>query len=255
MARRAVTKASIAAEVEQVLDRSPEVGGAISQPIEMRTNELMAGIRSDVGVLIYGGDLEVLAQLGEQVAAAVRKVPGAVDVRVEQVAGLQYLRVTPDRNRLARYGLTIEDVNQATETIAVGSPVGHVLEGERRFSIVVRTAHHFTGDLEPLRALPLRSLSGQVVPLGDVAELRFVTGPAQVSREAQSRRLAVEFNVRGRDLLSVVQDAQRASAPGEVPGGLPGWNGAGSFSTTSRRGRGWRWWCRWRWRSSSSCCG
>ena len=215
--RPGVTKASIAKEVEEVLERSPEVGGSISQPIEMRNNELMAGIRSDVGILLYGRDLEVLARLGDEVAAAVRKVPGAVDVRVEQVAGLQYLRVTPDRNRLARYGLTIEDVNQATETIAVGSPVGHVLEGERRFSIVVRTALHFTGDLEPLRALPLRSVSGQVVPLGDVAELHFVTGPAQVSREAQSRRLLVEFNVRGRDLLSVVHDAQRASAPVKLP--------------------------------------
>ena len=101
---------------------------AISQPIQMRTNELMAGIRSDVGVLIYGRELDVLARLGDEVAALVRKVPGAVDVRVEQVAGLQYLRVTPDRNRLARYGLTIEDVNQVTETLAVGSPVGHVLE-------------------------------------------------------------------------------------------------------------------------------
>jgi cobalt-zinc-cadmium resistance protein CzcA len=217
--RPGFTKASIAAEVAKVLDRSPEVGGAISQPIEMRTNELMAGIRSDVGILIYGGDLEVLARLGEQVAAAVRKVPGAVDVRVEQVAGLQYLRVTPDRNRLARYGLTIEDVNQATETIAAGAPVGQVLEGERRFSIVVRTDHQFTGDLEPLRALPLRSVSGQVVPLGDVAELHFVTGPAQVSREAQSRRLAVEFNVRDRDLLSVVQDAQRAAGRVKFPVG------------------------------------
>ncbi len=217
--RPGVSKTDLSEEVEAVLARSPEVGGAISQPIEMRTNELMAGIRSDVGVLIYGGDLTRLAALGEQTAAALRKVPGAVDVRVEQVAGLEYLRVTPDRNRLARYGLTIEDVNQVTETIAVGAPVGQVLEGERRFGIVVRTAHHFTGDLEALRSLPLRSISGQVVPLGDVADLHFVTGPAQISREAQSRRLTVEFNVRGRDLLSVVQDAQRAAAVVKLPVG------------------------------------
>lgn len=217
--RPGFTKASIAKEVEEVLERSPEVGGAISQPIQMRTNELMAGIRSDVGVLVYGGDLETLAKLGDQLAVELRKVPGAVDVRVEQVAGLKYLRVTPDRNRLARYGLTIEDVNQATETLAVGSPVGHVLEGERRFSIMVRTAQTFTGDLEPMRALPLRSVSGQVVPLGDVADLSFITGPAQVSREAQSRRLTVEFNVRGRDLLSVVRDAQRVTANVKLPVG------------------------------------
>ncbi len=233
--RPGFTKASVAREVEEVLNRSPEIGGAISQPIQMRTNELMAGIRSDVGLLIYGRDLEVLARLGEQLAVAVRKVPGAVDVRVEQVAGLKYLRVTPDRNRLARYGLTIEDVNQATETMAVGAPVGHVLEGERRFSIVVRTALQFSGDLEPMRALPLRSVSGQVVPLGDVATLEFVTGPAQVSREAQSRRITVEFNVRGRDLLSVVKDAQRAAAAVELPVGYRlEWGGQFQHYTEAR---------------------
>lgn len=216
---RGVTKADIAARVEEVLEASPEVGGAISQPIQMRTNELVAGIRSDVGVLIYGTDLTELARLGERVAAAVRGVPGAVDVRVEQTQGLRYLRIKPDRNRLARYGLTIEDVNQVTETLAVGHRVGDVLEGERRFGIVIKVAHGFAGDLEPLRALPLRSVSGQVVPLGDVAELAFVTGPAQVSREAQSRRLTVEFNVRGRDLLSVVRDAQAATRAVTLPTG------------------------------------
>ncbi len=206
--RSGFTKADIAREVQEVLEASPEVGGAISQPIEMRTNELVAGIRSDVGILVYGRDLKELARIGEEVATIARLVPGAVDVRVEQVEGLKYLRITPDRNRLARYGLTIEDVNQVTETLAVGHHVGDVLEGERRFAITVRTDHRFAGDLEALRALPLRSLSGQIVPLGDVAELEFVTGPAQVSREGQSRRLTVEFNVRERDLLSVVNDAR-----------------------------------------------
>lgn len=206
--RSGFTKADIAREVEDVLKASPEVGGAISQPIEMRTNELVAGIRSDVGILVYGTDLKELGLLGERIATVVRQVKGAADVRVEQVEGLKYLRITPDRNRLARYGLTIEDVNQVTETLAVGLHVGDVLEGERRFAITVRSDHRFAGDLEPLRALPLRSVSGQVVPLGDVADLTFTTGPAQVSREGQSRRLAVEFNVRERDLLSVVNEAR-----------------------------------------------
>ncbi len=217
--RDGFTKADIAREVAEVLEASPEIGGAVSQPIQMRTNELVAGIRSDVGILLYGPDLTELAKQGELFAEQVRRVPGAVDVRVEQVAGLRYLRITPDRNRLARYGLTVEDVNQLTETLAVGHKVGDVLEGERRFGIVVKAAYSFTGDLEPLRALPLRSVSGQVVPLGDVAELAFITGPAQVSREAQSRRLAVEFNVRGRDLLSVVEDAQRQTAKLKLPVG------------------------------------
>ena len=215
-----VTKKDVAEKVAKVLAESPEVGGAVSQPIEMRTNELVAGVRSDVGILIYGRDLPELARLGERIGDAVRKVPGAIEVRVEQAQGLRYLRITPDRSRLARYGLTIEDINQLTETLAVGHRVGDVLEGERRFAIVVRAAHGFAGDLEPLRALPLRSVSGQVVPLGDVAELEFSNGPAQVSREGQSRRLTVEFNVGGRDMLSVVTDAQAAIAKqGPLPVG------------------------------------
>src|SRR5262249_52287777 len=147
-------------------------------PIQMRTNELIAGVRSDVAVLLYGPDLGELSALGERAAQALRSVPGAEDVRVEQVSGLRYLRVVPDRAKLARYGLTIADVNQITETMAVGHGVGEVLEGERRFSIVVKTAHGYGGDLDVLRALPLKAVTGQVVPLGDVAELAFVTGPA-----------------------------------------------------------------------------
>ncbi|HEY0882356.1 MAG TPA: efflux RND transporter permease subunit, partial [Archangium sp.] len=189
------------------------------QPIQMRNNELMAGIRSDVGVLLYGDDLEQLARLGQQVASAVRKVPGAADVRVEQVEGLQYLRVVPDRDKLARYGLTVDDVNLVTESLSVGANAGFVREKERRFQLVVKSEHRFDGELDAFRALPLRTMSGQLVPLGDVAELRKESGPAQVSREAQSRRLTVEFNVRGRDLLSVVDDAQRAAAVVKLPVG------------------------------------
>jgi cobalt-zinc-cadmium resistance protein CzcA len=196
----------IAAAVE---DAVPEVAGAISQPIQMRTNELVAGIRSDAAVLLYGTDLARMVTLGDKAADLLRTVQGVVDVRVEQVQGLKYLRIVPDRNKLARYGFTIDDINQLTETLSVGYMAGEVLEGERRFGIAVKMAHGFVGDASTLLSLPLRSLSGQVVPLGDVAQLDFVTGPAQVSRDKQSRRLTVEFNVRGRDLTSVVEEARR----------------------------------------------
>jgi cobalt-zinc-cadmium resistance protein CzcA len=209
--RAGISKSDIASEVSDRMERRvPEIAGAISQPIQMRTNELVAGVRSDVAVLVYGSDLETLKELGDRVATAVRGVRGAVDVRIEQVAGLRYLRIAPDRNKLARYGLTIADVNQVTETVAVGHHVGVVQEGDRRFSVVIKAAHGFDGDVDAFRALPLRSVTGQIVPLGDVAEIEFATGPAQISRENQSRRLTIEFNVRGRDLLSVVADAQRA---------------------------------------------
>src|SRR5690606_14531769 len=109
--RKGVNKADLAAEISEIVEHAvPEVAGGISQPIQMRTNELVAGVRSDVAVLLYGTSLEELSRLGNEVAAVLREIPGAEDVRVEQVSGLRYLRVVPDRRRLARYGLTIEDV-------------------------------------------------------------------------------------------------------------------------------------------------
>ena len=207
--REGLLKQDLAAQIGEALEEAvPEIAVGISQPIQMRTNELIAGVRSDVAMLLYGPDLDQLSALAERAGASIRKVQGAQDVRVEQVAGLRYLRIVPDRAKLARYGFTIHDINQLVETMAVGRAVGEVLEGERRFGIVVKTSHGFDGDLSALLALPLRSLTGQSVPLGDVAELSFTTGPAQVSRSSQSRRISVEFNVRGRDLLAVVSDAQ-----------------------------------------------
>jgi cobalt-zinc-cadmium resistance protein CzcA len=208
--RKGVTRESLAKDIsDAVASDVPEIAGGVSQPIQMRTNELIAGIRSDVAVLLYGPDLDELKAFGDRIAGVLRKIDGAVDLRVEQVAGLRYLRIKPDRFKLARYGLTIDDVNRVTETMAVGHSVGEVFERDRRFGIFVRIADEYEGDLEPLRSLPLRSVSGQIIPLGDVAELEFSTGPAQISRAGQSRRLTIEFNVRGRDLLSVVLEAQK----------------------------------------------
>ena len=209
--RAGVDREALAQQMVALLARDvPEVGAGISQPIQMRTNELESGVRSDVAAIVYGPDLTKLEELGNRIAGAVRTVPGAVDVRVEQIAGLKYLRVTPDRAKLARYGLSIDDVNLLTESIAVGHEVGTIFEGDRRFSLVVKVKNAFDGDLDALAGLPLRSMSGQIVPLGDVATLEFAEGPAQINRDKQSRRIFVEFNVRGRDLVSVVHDAQAA---------------------------------------------
>ena len=209
--RPGLLKEQLAEEVAEIVEQAvPEIAGGISQPIQMRTNELVAGVRSDVGVIVYGPDQAVLAEVGAAVLDNVRGIPGVADARVEQVAGLKYLHIEPDRARLARYGLTIDDVNLATEALAVGHRVGEVLEGERRFDMMVKFDHGFRGDIAILKAIPLRAQSGQIVPLGDVATLTFEAGPAQVNREKQSRRLIVEFNVRGRDLVSTVTEVQAA---------------------------------------------
>jgi cobalt-zinc-cadmium resistance protein CzcA len=211
--RAGVTKAALRREIADIVEREvPEVAFAVSQPIQMRENELIAGIRSDAAAQIYGPDLEALRKTGLQVMAAVKGIPGVVDLRVEQSAGLTYLRIRPDRARLARYGLTVEDVNTVTETMAVGRKVGEVFEKDRRFAMVVRTALDYQGSLDVVRALPLKSAAGQMVPLGDVADVALETGPALVNRDKQSRRLLVEFNVRDRDVISTVQDARAAVA-------------------------------------------
>jgi cobalt-zinc-cadmium resistance protein CzcA len=211
--RSGLTKAELAKEIgAAVTEAVPEVAFAISQPIQMRANELLAGIRSDAAAQLYGPDLAALKGLSEQVVAALTPIPGVVDLRPEQGAGLTYLRIKPDRARLARYGLTVEDVNTVTETMAVGRTVGSVFEKDRRFAMVVRTGLDYQGNLEVVRALPLKSTLGQIVPLGDVADVTLEQGPALVNRDQQSRRLVVEFNVRDRDVVSTVDEARAAVA-------------------------------------------
>lgn len=211
--RSGLTKAALGQEIAEVVEREvPEVAFAVSQPIQMRQNELIAGIRSDAAAQIYGPDLEILRVGGQDIMAALKGVPGVADLRVEQSAGLTYLRIRPDRARLARYGLTVEDVNTVTETMAVGRTVGVVFEKDRRFAMVVRTALDYQGNLDVVRALPLKSAMGQIVPLGDIADVALETGPVLVNRDKQSRRLLVEFNVRGRDVVSTVEEARAAVA-------------------------------------------
>jgi cobalt-zinc-cadmium resistance protein CzcA len=219
--RPGLTKAALAEEVSEIVGREvPEMAAAVSQPIQMRTNELIAGVRSDAAVQIYGPDLDKLQDVGRQVVAAIKGIQGVTDVRREQGAGLTYLRIRPDRARLARYGLTVEDVNTVTETMAVGRTAGEIFEKDRRFAMVVRTAVEYQGSLDVVRALPLKSTFGQIVPLGDVADVSLEQGPALVNRDKQSRRLIVEFNVRGRDAVSAVEEARAAVASKVVlPGG------------------------------------
>jgi cobalt-zinc-cadmium resistance protein CzcA len=218
--RAGLTKDGLATQISQILsEKVPEFIGGISQPIQMRSNELIAGVKSDAAALIYGDDLDELARLANTVAARIRGVRGAVDVKVEQVAGLRYLRIVPDRARLARHGLSIDDVNRVTEALSVGAGAGEVLEGDRRFGVVVKTRSGFRGSPAAIERLPLKTSTGKIVPLAEVAEVREETGPAQVTRKNQSRRISIEFNVRGRDLMSVVRDAQARVAQVALPAG------------------------------------
>ena len=189
-----------------------EVPGTVfsySQPIELRVQELIAGVRSDLAVTLYGDDLDELRRLGGEIAAAVSKVPGAADVKVEQTGGQPYLRLRVKRDEIARYGINVAQVLDVVQTMG-GRSVGTVLEGQRRFELQVRFLPEGRRDLETIRDLKVQDPSGRMIPLSQVADIIVEDGPAQISRENIHRKINVEANVRGRDLGSFVADVQRA---------------------------------------------
>jgi heavy metal efflux system protein len=212
--------ALIAILKQAISGRVPGVGLGFTQPIEMRFNELIAGVRSDLAVKIFGPDLDVLKQQGERIARSLEKTPGAADVKVEQVAGLPLLRVIVDREGIARYGLTADDVLTLVETTRVGHVVGTVVQGSRRFDLVVRLRDQAFIDTATLGALLIPTIHGELVPLSRVATIHIETGPAQISREHVQRRIVVECNIRKRDLGSFVREAQeRIAASISLPQG------------------------------------
>ena len=191
-----------------------EVPGTVfsySQPIELRVQELIAGVRSDLAVTLYGEDLDQLRSLGDDIVAAVSKVPGAADVKLEQTGGQPYLRVRIKRDVIARYGINVAQVLDVVQTMG-GRNVGTVLEGQRRFDLQVRFAPDRRNDVEAIRNLKVQDPSGRMIPLSQLAEILVEDGPAQISRENIHRKINIEANVRGRDLGGFVAEVQRTMA-------------------------------------------
>ncbi|MFZ6754085.1 CusA/CzcA family heavy metal efflux RND transporter [Undibacterium sp. Dicai25W] len=210
------------------------VGNAyeFSQPIQLRFNELISGVRSDVAVKIYGDNMDVLAQTGKKIASVLQKIPGAIEVKVEQTEGLPMLTVNIDRAKTARYGLNVGDVQDVLATATGGQKAGMIFEGDRRFDIQVRLPEVLRSDLDALRQLPV-PLSPQAgmpvrfIPLSALATLDIAPGPNQVSRENGKRYLVVSANVRDRDIGSFVSEAQQMVAKEvSVPSGYwTSWGG------------------------------
>jgi cobalt-zinc-cadmium resistance protein CzcA len=213
------SKADLEAEIQEALEQLPGNAYELSQPIQLRFNELISGVRSDFAVKLYGDDLDVLLRSGNQLAGAVRGVTGAEDVKVEQVSGLPVLSVLPKREALARYGVALADLQSVVSTALGGREVGEVFEGDARYDIVVRLAEAQRNDLRNLERLPVSLPGGGTVPLGEVADLVIAPGPNQISREDGKRRIVVTANVRGRDLGSFVADAQTVIESVSLPSG------------------------------------
>ena len=210
-------KDELLGQIEAALNRLPGTHYELAQPIQLRFNDLIAGVRSDAAVKIFGDDLGQLERLGRQIAHVVAPVPGAADVRVEQIAGLPMLSVLPRREALARYGIPVADVQKIVSIALGGQESGQVYEGDRRFDIVVRLPEALRNDVGAIERMPLMLPDGKgYVPLSEVATLKFESGPNEVSRENGKRRVVVSANVRGRDLGSFVAEVQ-ARVQQQVP--------------------------------------
>ncbi|MBW3519736.1 CusA/CzcA family heavy metal efflux RND transporter [Flavobacterium sp. NKUCC04_CG] len=194
------------AEIEKYI---PNMEIEFTQPIEMRFNELISGSRADIAIKVFGEDLDVLNKMAHQIRNSIEKIPGAADIIVEKVAGLKQMSVVFDRQKIARYGLKIADVNQTIALAFAGKQVGNVFEGERKFDLVVRLDEQYKRGLDDLKSLYITIPSGQQIPLEEVAHISYTEGPAQISRENTKRRIVVGVNVRNRDLQSVIEDIQQ----------------------------------------------
>ncbi|MFO0697278.1 MAG: CusA/CzcA family heavy metal efflux RND transporter [Polyangiales bacterium] len=194
--------------MKQAIEREvPSSFVSISQPIEDRTNELISGSRADVAILLFGDDLHEMSDLGRAMGRLLRSVPGAGDVRVERALGLPMLTVRPNRTRLARYGVSADEVLTAVEASRQGTHVGFLFEGQRRYGLRVMLPPT-DRSAEAFARLPIGLSNGEILPLGQVADVLEVEGPAQISRQSLRRRIRVEVNIRGRDLVSFVDEAR-----------------------------------------------
>ena len=239
------SKADLVAAMEAAVQKIPGNNYEFTQPIQMRFNELISGVRSDVAVKVYGDDLDVMNRTAGEIEELLTAIPGAADVKVEQTTGLPLLTVHLDREAIARYGLAVDEVQQIISTAMGGTHVGQVFEGDRRFDLVVRLPENLRTNLDALRNLPIplpkldddeaRVLPAVLrtgghfaavkapmsfVPLREVAKIEIAPGPNQISRENGKRRVVVTANVRGRDLGGFVTEAQqRINTAVKVPAG------------------------------------
>ena len=222
-----LSKAELIEQMEEALEGLVGNNYEFSQPIQLRFNELISGVRADLGIKVFGDDLEQLLDGAQAIQRVVATIDGAADVRVEQVSGLPVLSVIPDRMALARYGIKVQDVQDLVATAVGGESAGLIFDGDRRFELVVRLPERLRQDVRTLESLPLMLPGAEqmgdaprYLPLGEVARVELAPAPAQISRENGKRRVVVTANVRGRDLGSFVEEAQtRINSEVDLPAG------------------------------------
>ncbi|HCE45244.1 MAG TPA: CusA/CzcA family heavy metal efflux RND transporter [Lentisphaeria bacterium] len=207
------TKDELVSEMQKELSAIPGIKASFSQPIALRVNELISGIKSDLAIKIFGPDLEILKEKGNQIVSAIGKIRGAEGARVEQVSGFAQIEIRSDRKTMARYGINQDDINQIVETAIGGKAATIIVEGEMRFDAVVRFPEKYRSDIESIRRIALRAPEGHTVQLHQIAEIVETEAPAQISRENGMRRVAVECNIMSRDAGSFVEEVREKIKP------------------------------------------
>ena len=205
----AKSKDDLADRFKEALSELPGLDYEFTQPIEMRFNELITGVRADLAIKIFGEDLSVLNDLAQNVRRAIQEVEGAADISIEKVEGLPQMMTRFKRDKIARYGLNIKDVSDMLTMSFAGLPAGSVFEGERQFDLVVRYDEAHRKDIENIRTSTFIMPDGTQIPFSEIADISYTRGPAKISRDDTKRRIVVGVNVRNRDLESVVEDVQR----------------------------------------------
>jgi cobalt-zinc-cadmium resistance protein CzcA len=207
--KTAKTKDELIEKIRGELEKIPGVAYNISQPIALRVDELISGVKSQIAIKLFGDDLDVLRTKAEEISRVISKMRGVTDLRVEQTAGQPYITIEIDRRKIARYGINVADIQEIIETAIAGKTATEMFEGERRFAVLVRFPEERRNSLEAIGALLVSSPSGARIPLANLAELSLNEGPVQISRENSKRRIVVELNVEGRDIGSLVAEAQQ----------------------------------------------
>lgn len=204
----AKTKDELVDKMREAMAELPGVASSFSQPIALRVDELVSGVKSAIGIKIFGDDLDVLKDKADAIARVLGKVPGAADVNIEKVSGLAYLQIEIDRDKIARYGINVADVQEVVETAIGGKEATKVYEGQKVFGLAVRFPESARSDVSPIRQILIASPQGALIPLGQLAHVYVTEGPAQISREQAQRRIVVECNVTDRDIGGFVKEAQ-----------------------------------------------
>lgn len=208
--KKAETKENLVGLIEEKVHQVPGMAFEFTQPIKMRFDEMMTGVRSDIAVKVFGENLDSLARIGHRVARLIGKIEGVVDVKTEQIEGLPQIVVNYNYAAIARYGLHIRDINETIRAAFAGAAASVVFENERRFELVVRFDPAFRSDIANVRDLPLVTTNGALIPLSEVAEVDIQPGAAQISRDNGQRRIVVSANVRGRDIESAIAAIETA---------------------------------------------